>query len=217
MPVPFEDRREAGRILADSLLSFRGQPDLLVLALPRGGVPVGYEVALALGVPLDVFVVRKLGVPGEEELAMGAVASGGARVLNADVIREFNISDAKLADAVAREEAEIQRREQLYRPGREPLDVAGLAVILVDDGLATGATMRAGIAALRKLGASQVIAAAPVGAASTAQQIGAEADEIVCPFRPKSFRALGEWYLDFRQTSDEEVRELLDATAGRNC
>lgn len=215
MPLPFEDRREAGRVLADSLLSFSGQPGLIVLALPRGGVPVGYEVALALGVPLDVFVVRKLGVPGEEELAMGAVASGGARVLNEDVIKAFNISDAELADAVAREEAEIQRRERLYHPGREPLDVAGSAVILVDDGLATGATMRVAIAALRKLGASQVVAAAPVGAASTAQQIAAEADGIVCPFRPKSFRALGEWYLDFRQTSDEEVRRLLDLTAAR--
>jgi len=211
VPLPFEDRREAGRVLADSLLSFSGQPGLIVLALPRGGVPVGYEVALALGVPLDVFVVRKLGVPGEEELAMGAVASGGARVLNADVIKAFNISDAELADAVAREEAEIQRRERLYRPGREPLDVAGSAVILVDDGLATGATMRVGIAALRKLGASQVVAAAPVGAASTAQQIAEEDGEIVCPFRPKSFRALGEWYLDFRQTTDEEVRRLLES------
>lgn len=215
MPLPFGDRREAGRILADGLLRFRGQPGAIVLALPRGGVPVGYEVALALGVPLDVFVVRKLGVPGEEELAMGAVASGGARVLNPEVLQGFSISDAELADAVAREEAEIQRRERLYRPGRGPLDVAGSAVILVDDGLATGATMRAGVAALRKLGASQVIAAAPVGAASTAQQIAAEADEIVCPFRPKSFRALGEWYLDFRQITDDEVRRLLDQAAAR--
>lgn len=209
-PNVFRDRREAGRRLARELGEYSNRPDVLVLALPRGGVPVGYEVARALHAPLDVFVVRKLGVPGHEELAMGAIASGGVRVLNDDVVRMLDVPDAAI-DAVARDEQrELERRESLYRDGRPPADVRGRTVVLVDDGLATGSTMRAAEAAVRSLHPRAVVVAVPVGAAETCEEIRALADEVVCPHTPAGFRAVGQWYEDFSQTTDDEVRKILD-------
>jgi putative phosphoribosyl transferase len=206
----FRDRRDAGRQLAGALARYRG-PDVLVLALPRGGVPVGYEVARGLGAPLDVFVVRKLGVPGHEELAMGAIASGGARVINETVLRRARISGEALAAVTAREEDEVARRERLYRGERPPPDVEGRTVILVDDGLATGATMRAAVEALRARGAARIVVAAPVGSADTCAAQEAVADEVVCLETPEPFVAVGFWYVDFGQVPDEEVRTLLEA------
>src|SRR5262245_55978870 len=210
----FRDRRDAGRQLAAALSAYAGRPDLLVLALPRGGVPVAYEVTTALGVPLDVFLVRKVGVPGHEELAMGAIASGGVRVVNEEVVRELGIPEA-LFDAVAADELrELQRREQAYRDGRPAPDVRGKAVILVDDGLATGSSMRAGVAALRRLGPAKVVVAVPVAAPEICGEFRQIADDVVCAQTPVPFRAVGLWYDDFSQTSDEEVRALLaDAAA----
>jgi erythromycin esterase-like protein/adenine/guanine phosphoribosyltransferase-like PRPP-binding protein len=206
---PFRDRHEAGRQLAGKLTGYAGRPDVLVLALPRGGVPVGYEVAKAVGAPLDVFLVRKLGVPGYEEVAMGAVATGGVRVLNDDIVAGLRIPDY-LIDAVAeRELEELARRERLYRGGRPPPDVRGRTVILVDDGLATGATMLAAIKALKKLQPAQIVVAVPVAAQDTCEALRAEVDEVVCAITPEPFRAVGRWYEDFSQTTDEEVRELL--------
>jgi predicted phosphoribosyltransferase len=205
----FRNRFDAGRHLAAQLQRYAGRHDVVVLALPRGGVPVGYEVARAVGAPLDVFVVRKLGVPGHEELAMGAIASGGVRVLNEEVLRELPISDADIDAVVAREEAELRRREEEYRDGRPPVDVRGKTVILVDDGLATGSSMRAAVAALRRLGPARVVVAVPVGAPSTCAELGREADEAVCAQEPEPFYAVGLWYDDFSQTSDREVRDLL--------
>lgn len=206
----FHDRRDAGRELAKELMKYAGRGDVLVLALPRGGVPVGYEVAQALRAPLDVFVVRKLGLPGREELAMGAIASGGTRVLNEEVVSSMRIS-ASTIDAVAREEErELARREQLYRGDRPPADVRGRVVILVDDGLATGSTMRAAVAALRQRNPARIVVAVPVGAAETCQEFAAEADEAICAKAPEEFYAVGMWYEDFSQTSDEEVHELLE-------
>lgn len=181
-----------------------------MLALPRGGVPVGFEVATALGAPLDVFVVRKLGLPWEEELAMGAIASGGVRVLDSDLIRAARVSEAEVERVTAIERAELARRERQYRGERPFPDLRGKTVILVDDGLATGSTMRAGVAALRQEGPSRVVVAVPVAAPATCNAFRDIADEIVCAMTPEPFRAVGYWYHDFSQTSDEEVQELLD-------
>jgi putative phosphoribosyl transferase len=205
----FENRRDAGRVLADDLRDYAHAPETLVLALPRGGVPVAYEIARALALPLDVFIVRKLGVPGYEELAMGAIASGGVRVLNEEVVDRLGISEGSIAKAAAREQMEIERREYEYRGDLPPLQVEGKTIILVDDGLATGATMRAAVQALKAAGASRIVVAAPVGSPEAAQRLAEEADAVVCPLQPEDFQAVGAWYRDFSQTEDEEVRELL--------
>jgi len=209
----FSDRAEAGRVLAQALARYDGRDDLLVLALPRGGVPVGYEVAHALHAPLDVFLVRKLGVPGHEELAMGAIASGGVRVLNADVMEHLRIPNS-IVDAVAeREQAELERREREYRGDRPPPDVHGRLVILVDDGLATGSSMRAAAAALREQQPARLVVAVPVAAAATCQEFRSEVDEVVCAMTPEPFYAVGVWYEDFSPNNDDEVRHLLDLAA----
>lgn len=206
----FRDRTDAGQKLAARLAKYAHRSDVLVLALPRGGVPVAYEVAEQLGAPLDVFQVRKLGVPGYEELAMGAIASGGVRVINDDVVRQLAIP-GEVIDAVAAEERrELERRERAYRNGRPPPDVRGRTVILIDDGLATGSTMRAAAAALRKLGPARIVVAVPVSAPETCDEIREEVDEVVCAVTPEPFRGVGLWYKDFSQTTDEEVRALLE-------
>jgi putative phosphoribosyl transferase len=205
----FQDRTDAGRQLAENLLSYAGRDDVIVLALPRGGVPVAFEVAQRLGVPLDVFVVRKLGVPGHEELAMGAIASGGVRVLNEDVLYVLPDAQSIVEMVTAIEREELKRRERSYRGDRPAPEVRGRTVILVDDGLATGATMRAAAAALRQQGAAKIIVAVPVGAPSTCHEIRSVSDEIVCLQTPGSFMGVGQYYEDFSQTTDEEVRELL--------
>jgi putative phosphoribosyl transferase len=205
----FQDRIDAGRQLAEKLLSYAGRDDVIVLALPRGGVPVAFEVAQRLGVPLDVFVVRKLGVPGHEELAMGAIASGGVRVLNEDVLYVLPDAQSIVEMVTAIEREELKRRERNYRSDRPAPEVRGRSVILVDDGLATGATMRAAAAALRQQGAEKIIVAVPVGAPSTCHDIRSVADEVVCLQTPGSFMGVGQYYEDFSQTTDEEVRELL--------
>ena len=210
----FEDRFDAGRFLASKLRRFANRPDTIVLALPRGGVPVGFEVAKALNVPLDVFVVRKLGVPGYEELAMGAIASGGIRVLNEDVVRSAGIPH-KVIDAVAaEEERELQRRERDYRDGRPPVAVEGRTVILVDDGLATGSSMRVAVLALKRKRPAQIVVAVPVGAPATCAEFESEVDQAICAITPEPFLSVGQWYEDFSQTSDEEVRDLLRRAAG---
>jgi putative phosphoribosyl transferase len=209
----FRDRTEAGQILAAELTPYTNRPDVLVLALPRGGVPVAYEVARALHAPLDVFLVRKLGVPGREELAMGAIASGGVRVVNEDVVRELEISEDAIAIVAAEERRELARREGAYRGGRPLLDVRGHTVILVDDGLATGSTMRAAIAALRKQRPARIVVAVPVAAPDTCAEFQAEADEVVCAYTPQPFYAVGRWYEDFTQTTDDEVHDLLQRVA----
>ena len=205
------DRVEAGDTLAGLLGHYAGRPDVLVLALPRGGVPVAARVAEALGAPLDVFVVRKLGVPGHEELAMGAIATGGVRVVNEQVVGRLRLGEAELQRVAEAEERELARRERSYREGRGPPDLAGQVVILVDDGLATGSTMRAAVAAARRLGPARVVVAVPTAPASTCQRLGEEADEVVCATTPRPFRAVGYSYRSFPQTSDEEVRSLLRA------
>ena len=206
---PFRDRSEAGRLLAAKLAAYANRPDVLVLALPRGGVPVAYEVARALNAPLDVFVVRKLGVPGHEELAMGAVATGGVRVLNEQVVDGLRIPDYVIDAVAAQEQQELARRERLYRGGRPPPDVRGRTVILVDDGLATGATMHAAIKALRQLQPARIVVAVPTAAPETCEALRAEVDEVICAITPEPFHAVGLWYEDFSQTTDEEVRDLL--------
>jgi putative phosphoribosyl transferase len=212
-PSVYADRREAGAVLAAELAKYRGGSDVVVLALPRGGVPVGYEVARALDAPLDVFVVRKLGAPGHRELAMGAIASGGVRVLNRDVIGWYGISPAAI-EATAREElAELERRERAYREGRGALDVKGKIIILVDDGLATGSSMKAAVEAVRSRGPARIVVAVPVGAPQTCSEIKELADEVVCARTPDDFAAVGQWYADFSQTEDAEVRELLREAA----
>ncbi|MBI2891930.1 MAG: phosphoribosyltransferase [Deltaproteobacteria bacterium] len=205
----YANREEAGRKLAKRLLAWAAVPDLVVLALPRGGVPVGFEVARELGAPLDVAVVRKLGVPGEEELAMGAVASGGALFLNPEVIGLLGIPAGTVDEVVRREQKEVERRERVYRDGRAPLEIEGRTVILVDDGLATGATMRAAIDSVKRRKPARLIVAVPVAAASTCEDIGALVDEIVCLATPEPFYAVGLWYEEFPQLDDEDVRELL--------
>jgi putative phosphoribosyl transferase len=212
----FRDRSHAGRYLATKLRRYAGRPDVVVLGLPRGGVPVADEVARALGAPLDVFLVRKLGVPGREELAMGAIASGGVRVVNEDVVRQLGIPEAVLDEAAAEERQELDRRAAAYRDGRPAPELRDKTVILVDDGLATGSTMRAAVAAVRQLGPARVVVAVPVGAAETCAEFRGEADEVVCAVTPEPFFAVGSWYEDFTQTSDEEVRELLARAAERS-
>ena len=205
----FRDRRHAGAVLASKLHHLAGKTDAVVLALPRGGVPVAYEVARTLGAPMDVFVVRKLGLPGHSELAMGAIASGGVRVMNEDVVALYR-PPAAAVEAVTRAELiELERRERAYRDGRLPLPLEGRTVILVDDGLATGSTMRAAVMAVRRLRPARVIVAVPVGARETCQALREVADEVVCPLIPEPLSAVGLWYLDFSQTTDQEVRQLL--------
>jgi predicted phosphoribosyltransferase len=213
----FRDRRQAGRLLATKLSHYADRDDVLVLALPRGGVPVGYEVAMALRVPLDVFVVRKLGVPGHQELAMGAVATGGVRVLNDELVQGFGIPDRVIDAITASEQKELERRERLYRGDRPPPDVRGRTVVLVDDGLATGATMLAAIAALRRLQPARVVVAVPTASPETCEEMRARVDDVICAITPEPFNAVGRWYRDFSQTTDEEVRELLSGknTPGR--
>jgi predicted phosphoribosyltransferase len=205
----FRDRREAGRLLAEKLSTYAGNPGVVVLGLPRGGVPVAFEVARALAAPLDVFLVRKLGVPGHEELAMGAVASGGVVVLNDDVIARLGIAPEEIDAVAAKETAELARREQLYRSGRTSPEFSGRTVILVDDGLATGATMRAAITALRQSGPARIIVAVPTAAPDICEEFKKQADEIVCYMTPAPFLAVGRWYEDFGQTTDNEVCALL--------
>jgi len=208
---PFANRDEAGRALGREVLRRIGKrPDAIVLGLPRGGVPVAHAVAQAIDAPLDVFIVRKLGVPGHEELAMGAIASGGVRVLNDDVLRQIPLPPAAIDAVAQREQRELERRERTYRGNRPPLDVAGRTVIVVDDGLATGSTMRAAVRALRKMGPRVVIVAVPVAARSTCDDLRNEADEVICLWTPEPFQAVGLWYDDFTQTTDEEVHELLE-------
>lgn len=206
---PFRDRVEAGRVLAEELAQYAGRDDVIVLALPRGGVPVAFEVARALHAPLDVFVVRKLGVPGHEELAMGAIASGGVLVIEPEVLEDLAIPQDVLIDVAAREEQERLRREHEYRGDRPEPEVRGRTVIVVDDGLATGSTMRAAVAALRKLQPARIVVAVPVGARATCAEMSEEADDVVCARSPEPFLAVGEWYIEFPQTADAEVRQLL--------
>jgi predicted phosphoribosyltransferase len=209
MAIIFADRREAGQQLAEKLVHYAGRNEVIVLALPRGGVPVGYEVAQALKAPLDVFVVRKLGVPGHEELALGAIAPSGVRVLNDEIVSGLALPPHVIDAVTAKEEKELLRRERLYRGGRPQLQVNGRTIILVDDGLATGSTMRAAIFALRKSHAARIVAAVPVGSPDTCDAIRADADEVICATAPEPFFGVGQWYEDFSQTSDDEVRALL--------
>lgn len=214
--VRYADRREAGRVLAARLQDYAGREDVVVLGLPRGGIPVGYEVAQALKAPLDVFVVRKLGLPGHPEYAIGAIASGGVRVLNDDAIRQLRVPAAAV-EAVARaEQVELERRERAYRGGTPGVPLEGRVVVLVDDGLATGSTMRAAVLAIRRQFPSQIVVAVPVGARETCRAMNEVADEVVCARMPEPFNAVGLWYEDFGQTTDEEVSRLLAAspTAG---
>lgn len=213
MERAFANRTEAGRLLAEKLVQYAGREDVIVLGLPRGGVPVAFEVARRLDVPLDVFIVRKLGVPGFEELAAGAIASGGVRVLNEDVIRSIPHADEAIEAVTARETAELERREQTYRDGRPAPELRDRIVILVDDGLATGASMRAAVKALRQSGAAKIVVAVPVGPPDTCRELQEEADETICLSTPEFFQAVGQYYEDFSQTSDEDVRELLSQAA----
>jgi len=209
----FRDRTEAGQRLARRLAAYAYRPEVLVLALPRGGVPVAFAVARALHVPLDVLIVRKLGVPGYEELAMGAIASGGERVLNESVVRTLHIPEAVINQVAAREQDEVQRRERLYRADRPASEVRGRTIILVDDGMATGATMRAAVAALRQRQPARLVIAVPVAASATCEELASEVDELVCLIRPKTLFAVGFWYEHFTQTTDEQVRDLLGQAA----
>lgn len=211
--LPFADRRQAGRVLAQQLESYRGQADLMVLALPRGGVAVGFEVAHALQAPLDVFVVRKLGLPGHEEYAMGAIASGGVRVVNDEVIAAARITPVMLESATRIEQRELERREHAYRNGRPVVPLKDKVAILVDDGLATGSTMRAAVEAVRRKEPSRVVVAVPVGGPETCHELALMADDLICVEMPLPFTAVGLWYDDFSQTTDDEVRALLDAAA----
>jgi putative phosphoribosyl transferase len=210
----FADRREGGRVLAEQLQRYAGRPDVVVLGLPRGGMPVAAEVASALEAPLDVFVVRKLGVPGHEELAMGAIASGGVRVLNGDVVRSVGIPDRVLDAVAARELETLEARERAYRGDCDPIGLRGRTAILIDDGLATGATMRAAITALRDLGAAAIVVAVPIAPRETCEALRSEVDEVVCARTPEPFNAVGLWYRDFAPVSDEQVGELLRGELG---
>lgn len=209
MTVPYTDRAEAGRQLAREMSAYADRPDAIVLGLPRGGVAVAYEVAEALGVPMDIMVVRKLGTPGQEELAMGAIATGGARVLNQQVIRGAGVPDELVEQATRREERELERRERAYRGDRPRPGLAGRCVILVDDGLATGATMWAAVEAARTGGAAEIVVAVPVGPGQTIRALRQSVDDVICPTVPEVFYAVGQWYADFPQVSDDEVCELL--------
>lgn len=209
----YQDRRHAGQVLAEALNHYKGRTHLEILALPRGGVPVGYEVARALGAPLEVFIVRKLGVPGYEELAMGAIASGGAQVLSRPLILRLGIPEKAIASAIAREREELARRERVYRGERAPLQLQGKTVILVDDGLATGSTMRAAAAGLQALKPARLVVAVPVAARETCEELAGEVDEVVCAATPDPFVSVGSWYEDFTQTEDDEVHALLAQSA----
>ncbi len=209
MAERYHDRVEAGRFLAEKLAHYADRPDVLVLALPRGGVPVGFEAAHALGVPLDVFLVRKLGVPDQEELAMGAIAGGGVRVLNEKVMDQLRIAPEVVDAVAAREAKELRRRELEYRGNRPPPDVRGRTVILIDDGLATGSTMRTAVVALRRQGPNRLVVAVPVASPAACARFRDEVDQVVCGRTPESFHAVGDWYSDFSQTTDAEVRDLL--------
>lgn len=204
----YKDRRDAGRALAARLQPHAGRDDVIVLALPRGGVPVAFEVAEALEAPLDIFLVRKLGVPGQEELAMGAIASGGVRVLNEQVAPY--VTQAAIDAATAQERAELERRERAYRGNRPPPEIRGKTIILIDDGLATGSTMRAAVAAIRQQQPARIVVAVPVGAGSTCDSLRHQADEVICGATPEPFFGVGQWYDDFAQTTDEEVCHLLE-------
>ena len=210
---PYDDRRHAGIVLAQRLKHFKGRDDVVVLALPRGGVPVAHEVARALDAPLDVFLVRKLGVPGHRELAIGAIASGGVRVLNEDVVATYRLPEAVIDAVACEEQAELIRRERTYRNGRAPVELRGRVVLLIDDGLATGATMKAAVEAVRAHEPTRIVVAVPVGSPDTCREFADVADEIVCARAPEYFAAVGQWYRDFSQTSDEQVRELLQEHA----
>jgi len=211
--MKYQDRTDAGRNLAAWLRTFIGQPNVIVLALPRGGVPVAYEIAHALRLPLDVFLVRKIGVPLHPELAMGAIAEGGVRVMNQHIIDEARILPSTVDQVIARQRVELERQDRRYRRGRALRPLKGWTVILVDDGLATGATMEAAVRALRELTDGRIIVAAPVGAPDTCQRLRRIADDVVCPFIPDAFSAVGLWYRHFDQTTDSEVRRLLDLAA----
>jgi putative phosphoribosyl transferase len=209
----FRDRTDAGQRLAKKLKDYTNRPDVLVLGLPRGGVPVAYEVAKALNAPLDVFLVRKLGVPGHEELAMGAIASGGVRILNEEIVSSLYLSEEAIDRIAAKEQQELERRERVYRGNRPPLDVRDRTVILVDDGLATGATMRAAARSLRQQHPKRIIAAVPVSAPEICKEFKVEVDELICAETPRPFYAVGLWYERFSQTTDVEVRDLLERAA----
>ncbi|OSC41764.1 phosphoribosyl transferase [Mycobacterium decipiens] len=212
----FRDRRDAGRVLADELASYRGRDGLLVLGLARGGVPVGWEVAAALNAELDVFLVRKLGVPQWRELAMGALASGGGVVMNDDVVSSLHITDEQVRVVIANETAELERRERVYRGGRPVADPRGKIVLLVDDGIATGASMLAAVRAVRSAGPQAIVVAVPVGPATACRELAAEADDVVCATMPAAFEAVGQVYADFHQVTDDEVRELLTTPTRRH-
>ena len=205
----FRDRTEAGQVLASKLTKYLSQINTVILALPRGGVPVAYEIGKELGLPVDIFVVRKLGVPGHEELAMGAIASGGVRHINRDVVDQLRIDSETIDVASRREQKEIERREQLYRGQRSPVDVRNKTVIVVDDGLATGSTMHAAIAALRQHRPARIVVAVPAASPQACSEIADQVDEIICAATPEPFYAVGQWYQEFSQTTDEEVRDLL--------
>jgi predicted phosphoribosyltransferase len=207
--IRFKDRKDAGKQLAVRLSDYAGAEDAIVLALPRGGVPVAFEVAQALRLPLDVFLVRKLGVPGHEELAMGAVASGGIRVLNEEVIRSLSISEKQIAAVAAQEEQELMRRQSAYRGDRPEPCIEGKKVILIDDGVATGASMRAAVAAVRKARPACLVVAVPTAAPETCEALGRNVEEIICLDTPQPFYSVGQWYDDFSQTTDREVLDLL--------
>jgi putative phosphoribosyl transferase len=209
----FTNRTEAGQELARRLKRYTSREDAIVLGVPRGGVPVAFEVATALGIPLDVFVLRKLGVPGHEELAFGAIGSGGVRVLDSDIVEGLGISDLDIDLVTAAEQRELERRERSYRGRRPPLNVRGMTAILVDDGIATGSSMRAGIRALRQMKPARVVVAIPVAPPSTCNRLRSEVDELVCVEMPEHFFGVGQFYADFSQVSDEEVNELLDRAA----
>ena len=209
----FIDRRNAGRVLATRLAKYAGRDDVVVLGLPRGGVPVAYEAASALGAPIDVFLVRKLGTPGHRELAMGAIASRGVRVLNEDVVHWYGISDSAIERIAREEQEELERRERAYRGDRPAPDLTNKIVILIDDGLATGSTMRAAAHAVRARGPARVVIAVPVGAPQACAELAAVADEVICARMPERFSAVGQWYLNFDQTDDDEVRELLQKSS----
>jgi len=205
----YENRQEAGKILAEQLKEYANRSDVIILALPRGGVPIAYEIAKELNLPLDVFIVRKLGVPRHEELAMGAIAMGGTKVLNENIIQELHISSDDIEEVAAAELQELKRREIVYRKNKPPLDVKNKVVILVDDGIATGATIRAAVAALRQLHPSFIVIAVPVAEVTTCEKMALIADRVVCPLKPRYFYAVGAHYHHFDQTSDKEVTDLL--------
>lgn len=210
--VVFKDRTDAGKRLAEELAEYSGHKDVILLALPRGGVPVAFEVAKALGLELDVFIVRKLGVPGYEELAMGAISSGGTKVMNMGVVQSLQITGAAIDSVVAAERKELERREELYRKGKPKLDVTGKTAILIDDGLATGATMKAAVQALRMQDPKEIIVAVPTASREACEEFAADVDKTVCLTTPEPFYGVGAWYEDFSQTSDKEVCDLLKKT-----